>query len=494
DPIDPASSDASAADADSSTPGEDATDGETIISLGADAGENITVRGGETVGLSGSATGHSGSSPVSFAWRKLAGADVALNDPRSATPTFVAPEPMQVSQFLIWGLTVTVDEMSAVDTVEVEVLPLTESDAYGVHVEFMSGPEGTTAPGSYEVSWRFLDGTPRSNVYLSRDCCECQNINSAILTPDAGGIYATSVEIPNDRTVWYFVRYTRGGTEYTSRSIHVNTSSGNPAAPEPIVIWWHPWHFDLEILETVLASGVVTHVMIDGGDRCGAYYEEAVVHEAIAMCQANGVKTIWSLNLWNSFTELPTLDDTVDPSYYVAAMEEINAEANLIGADYSAMDCETYSGVPFDAVFEEALPQEHFDAMSAAIEQAARQVRVDFIYPAGTPFAPLYVNNTYRPLGRIRIAASTYYDAPYKICRLDYPFEVFGAFVKPFTERPDHAWNPYFLPYDIVSRRYYWSQASGASGAVNGLWLYSGVEEDEARISADMLYQYFSSP
>ncbi len=472
-------------------------DSPTDVSLVADAGLNQQVTAGALVQLDGSRSQYSANKSLTYAWRETTNLGVTLDNPTSATTTFTAPSPTLTngSVLITFELTVSADTLSSTDSVTIEVLPLvSNNESSHVEIEFLTGPKGDTTAGTYEVSWRFSSATQMTNVYLSRDCCECQNVDGSALTPDANGVYTASVDIPADRTVWYFVRYTHGGIEYTSRSVHINTAPGDPTASPPMVIWYHLWRFDLDILADVLASGVVTHVMIDGGDRLGAYNEEASVKEAITMCQAKGVYTIWSMNLWNHFNDLPSLADTVDPNAYIAAMQQINAEADALGADFSAMDCEAYLGVPFDKLFEDVLTQAHFDAMNTAITTAASQVQVDFVYPAGAPYAPLFVNNVYRPLGRKRIAESTYYDSPFKICRIDFPFDIFGAYIQPTTERPFKAENPFFLPQDVLSRRYYWSKADGALGNTNGIWLYTGTFEADARATAKLLLEFANTP
>lgn len=69
----------------------------------ASAGPAVTVASGTTVTLAGSATG---TAPLAFSWLQTAGPAVALSDPASATPSFVAPAVTQATA-LTFALTVT---------------------------------------------------------------------------------------------------------------------------------------------------------------------------------------------------------------------------------------------------------------------------------------------------------------------------------------------------------------------------------------------------
>ncbi len=106
------------------------------------------------------------------------------------------------------------------------------------------------------------------------------------------------------------------------------------------------------------------------------------------------------------------------------------------------MDCEAYSNTQLDKYLANELATDDFDAMGAAILQAAILGQVDYIFPSGSHGRPLHPNHLYGPLGHIRIAESTYWDVPHKNCRITYPFDVFGAFVRTTTERAAYGLAP----------------------------------------------------
>ena len=463
--------------------------------LFAHAGSDQVVSAGDEAILDGTATQFSGTGSLSVIWRQVAGPSVLLIGGDTLRPTFVAPPDVQATTTLTFELLVSSGSTNSTDRVSVIVRPATideEPPAYGADVEFLSGPSGPTLPGLHEVSWRFLVTGTVANVFLRLDCCRCGDTDSALLTPDSLGVYRTFVDIAADRPMWYYVRYTSGVTTHSSRSIYVNPPAGTPSAEPPAVIWFHHWGRDLQTLDDVLSAGVVTHVLIAGADRVGVPHTRPEILLAMSRCRAAGVKVIWSRNLWNVFEDLQTLADTFDPAFYVAAMVQTNEEAAQLGADFSALDCETYSGAPLDAYLDTNLPEENLAVMRLAISAAAQLVQVDFVYPSGAAFNPQRANNLYALMGRTRIAESTYYDMPHKICRIDYPYEVFGAFVRSTTQRTPAGDAPFFLPHDIVLRRYHWSQADGAPDGVNGLMLYPGIDPDDVARTARMLADFFA--
>ena len=480
---------------DSSLDVDGADDDGTVATLLADAGPDQTVLEGAEVRLNGG--GSTGSTPLAFSWRELSTSDVTLRSATSETAIFTAPAVEGTAVTLTFELSVTAGDVTARDLVNIQVFtdPGLDSDdaTFGAHVEFITEPSGDTPPGSAEVSWRFLDRPNATDVYLGQGCCRCRIQVGGMLNPDADGVYRAIVDVPSDTTIWYYVRYTVRGVEYSSRSVYVNPQPGDPSAATPMVIWFQLWNRDLDVLRDVLRSGVVTHVMISGGDRVGVDYNQPEIREALNLCRNASVQTIWSRHLWNNFVALQTLEDTTDEEFYVAALSQVNAEATLLGADFSAIDGEAYGGAAFDTFFDSPLPADHFAAMGEAIRRATERVQVDFVYPCGTPFIDNFVNNLYPPLGRIRIAESTYYDLPRKNCRIDHPYDVFGAFVRADTERLRAPDSPYFLPYDVVLRRYLWSQSDGATGTVNGLFLYPGSPEDSA-VTARLLARFFDRP
>jgi len=351
-------------------------------------------------------------------------------------------------------------------------------------VRFLAGPPLRATAGRYQVSFEFAPGINPSAVSLRRDCCLCQDTLSGALTPSGSGVYSTNVDVPNAQTVWYHVFFTHGGIQYMSQSKYVNAAPLQPAAPPAPVIWYHQCEFDANLLRGVLATGEITHVMIGGGDR-GVPAQDPNTLLAFQICRQNGVKTIWSRHIWNNFGDYQTIADTEDPNFYRQVVSQVRSEQTLLGADFSGLDGEPYTGSPLDHYLDVDLSPSAFAAVGAAIQMAAQTAQVDFMYPTGTHGRPMRVNNLYQPLGRTRIATSTYWDVPHKNCRITYPYDIFSANIQPTTLRPGAGTSPFFLPHDIIQRRYLWSAADGAENNVNGLFLYPGSQpEDNVEVTA----------
>jgi PKD repeat protein len=463
----------------------------------ADAGADKTVEAGALVMLDGTGSVVSPSQPASYLWQEVSGAGVVLGDPYSAASVFTAPDVSAGTLALVFELRVTAGSVSAVDTVAVYVVPSwppVDGSTYGRVIEFLSGPSGETGPGAAGVSWRFLDGRGVSDVYLRTDACLSEDIDTRILTPDARGVYAASIDVPVDQTIWYQVRYQRAGVAYSSRSVYVNPPPGIPDARPAPVIWYHRREVDSAVLQSILDLGVVTHVMVGGGDLVIEPYDVPEVQSLIETCREAGVQAIWSRHLWNNREELQTLADVFDPACYAAAIAQTLEEAAALGVELTALDVEAYNGSPVRDYLGESLPAEDVPALRAVIQMAAQVAQVDFIYPAGTQHREDSANEILSGLGEIRIAHSTYYDRPDKNCRITYPYEVFGAYIAPSTERPEYGEAPYFLPWDILARRYLWSQADGAPDGVNGLFLYPSSLSNTVSATASALVAHLSGP
>ncbi len=463
----------------------------------ANAGPDKTVAPGELVQLDGTGSTAGALEPASYSWSQMFGPAVILSDAESAAATFVAPQAGDEPVTLGFELRVSVAGVTDSDTVTVSVVqqpdePVGQSPP-GMTVVFLSGPDGVAEPGPADVSWTFVNDVGESDVFLRQDCCGCRDIDSAVLTADPNGVYRGTIDIPPDGTIWYSVLYTSQGVPYRSQSVYVNTARRPAPEDSPPVIWSHNRQHDPAILREVIRSGIATHVLIRGGDRVVQAFDDPGVMEAIAICRSAGLEVIWSRHLWNNFREFQTLEDVFDPAFYASAIAQVQAEGAALGADFTAMDCEAYRNAPLDDFLANILTPDDFEAMGAATTQAAGGGQVDFVMPSGFHGRPMHANNLYQPLGRNRIAQSTYWDMPHKNCRISYPYDVFGAFIRPRTERPEMGLVPYFLPYDIVQRRYLWSQEDGAPGMVNGLLFYTDGEAN-AWETAAMLAAFFDTP
>ena len=467
-----------------------------VAELQAYAGPDQTVAPGTVVQLDGSGSSAPATPPAQYLWSQVSGAAVFLTGAASSRASFVAPDLGPDGGALGFELRVSSGDAWDTDGVGVrisksEVITPTAPEVYGFRVVFLSGPEGVAEPGPAEVSWNFVDAPGVSDVFLRLDCCECSDTDSPVLTSDAQGVYRTWIDVPADTTAWYYVHYRLNGNEYLSQSVYMNPPAGDPlAAPAP-VIWYHSRVDDPAILREVIRSGVVTHIMISGRDRVSYEFDSPEVLEAIDIAREAGLKVIWSRWLWHAWEDFQDLEDTFDPDFYAAAVIQVQTEAAALGADYTAMDCECYGPSPLNDYLDAAIPEDNFIAMRAAVEQAAAEHQVDFVYPSGAFGGSTNPVHIYPLLGRIRVAEGTYYDIPQKLCWATAPFEILGAYVQPTTERHDNGHAPYYLPQDILRRRYLWSQRDGAAGVTNGLFLYPGLPDSVAWETATMLADAF---
>ena len=478
---------------------DDPPESEEPPDVAAHAGADQTVAGDLVVHLDGSGSTPAPGTGVSYSWAQLEGPAVTLSNPADVQPTFTSPS-STTAALLLFELTVTAHGLSDSDTVTVVVLEsggdVVSQAPPGVTVWFLTGPEGDTPTGPAEVSWQFVGRDAGvQDVRLIVDCCDCWEEAGAVLYPDDEGVYSATITVPPDETIWYSVFYTADGLDYRSQSVYVNVDdSGSSLEPAP-VIWYHARPQPLSVLDEVARTGVVTHVMIGGSDRVVFAYDDPMVLAQVARCQQLGMQVIWSRHLWNNYTDFETVDDTFDSAFYADVVATIQEEATVLGVPYTAVDCECYSGSPLFERLTNAVSREDFALMLAATEDAGELGRVDYSYPCGNHGNDLHPLGAFGPLSRYDISESTYYDQPHKNCRITYPYQVFGAFIQPTTERDDNADAPYFLPYDVVLREYLWQESRGATPGVNGLFLYAGSGPDDPTPgqSAAMLADYLDA-
>jgi hypothetical protein len=462
------------------------------------AGEDQTVDGGILVILDGS-----GSSPpdpeMTFRWRELSDSGVHISDAQRARATFTAPVVVGDPLVLEFELRVTLEDLVDTDTLLVTVLPEEEEqeeeedfpDPFGAPLDFLSGPDGHSPPGRYTVTWRFVDRVGVRNVRLRESCCyNCPGGFSSATLPDERGVYTSEVVVPVDgKASFYNVTYEADGVVYFGQSVYLNVPAGS-GAPTPRVIWYHQREIQPAYLGEVLATGVITHVLIGGGDRAADPPDDAQVREVIRVAGLHGVSLIWSRHLWNNWFDFPTMDDVFDPDFYAAAVAQIRQEAAGLGIPLTAIDCEVYSQNPLYNYFLQDLSDDAYQRMDTAIRQAATRGRVDYVLPSGSNGRPKLHLSLYHPIAVSRICTATYYDYPEKNCKIDHPYEVFGAYVNTTTERPDNPLRPYFLPHDLLRRRYLWSAADGAMGGVNGLFIYPGSYDEHVGGLAEMISRH----
>ncbi len=114
---------------DGDTSAEDTITVEVADTLGgagvlvADAGADQSVSAGDPVTLDGSGSSGSGQAALRYLWNQLAGPSVRLSRTDQPTVTFTAPDPGIRPQVLAFRLTVIEGEVSALDEVQITVMP-----------------------------------------------------------------------------------------------------------------------------------------------------------------------------------------------------------------------------------------------------------------------------------------------------------------------------------------------------------------------------------
>lgn len=458
----------------------------------AEAGPDQVVWAGEQVQLSASGSLIPPNSAPTYAWVETSGYGITLSQSEAMTASFVAPQNITEPLELTFQLLVRVGDLWNRDTVHITVQPLSRTPepvlSGGHPVRFLTGPKGASPPGRFNVTWRFVGLDRPTSVKLRRDCCSCQAILSGELTPDANDVFQTYVDVPADgSTIFYHVLFVMNGVAYMSQSIHVNTPRGEPDVPPAPVIWYHHWTHELSTLADVLASGVVTHVMIGAADRAALDFDSPFFLEAVDRCRQADVQIIWSRYLWNVHGDFGTFDDVFDAQYYIDAMRQTETEAAALGAQYTALDAEVYGESPMVPLMKEDFTVGELTTLQAAIDLASSVITVDFVYPAGMNGRPMSPINLYRGLAKWPIAESTYYDVPQTFCHINHPYDVVGVFVNPSTLHLSDGLAPYFEPLDVLERRFLWSAAHGAPLGVNGIFLYTDPDISRARAVARLL-------
>ncbi len=159
--------------------------------LVADAGVDQSVVSGQLVTLDGTASTSSAGEAITFAWVQSAGQPVALLDPDSPNPRFLAP-PVSAAATLVFELTVQAGGQSGVDSVAITVDPTDQSRIIALW-------SNATSFVNVDIEWFLAPDATRFNA-VSRTDSALSGAESAIiensvladglhwLTLDVGGI------------------------------------------------------------------------------------------------------------------------------------------------------------------------------------------------------------------------------------------------------------------------------------------------------------------
>jgi hypothetical protein len=239
-----------------------------------------------------------------------------------------------------------------------------------------------------------------------------------------------------------------------------------PPVEQPAVIWFHSVSSNsLESLKQALSSQLINHVLMLYMHRNDADWrtsEKALA--AIDMVKKSKAKLIWCRDLWPYYKiEGVQAEDLFDPNYYVTEVEQLRAEAEEIGADLVALDTEPYGDSPQKKYLKnkQAYTAGNFRTLTSTIETALKRLeKVDYILPAGST-ARTHPYNLLSQLGVNRISETTYYNRSDRVARIKYPFEIYGAYVRPYRRNAEHALLPFYLVMDVFEQSQIWSHKKG---------------------------------
>jgi len=232
------------------------------------------------------------------------------------------------------------------------------------------------------------------------------------------------------------------------------------------VIWFHSVSSNsLESLRQALSSQLINHVLMLYMHRNDADWrssEKALA--AIDLVKESKAKLIWCRDLW-PYYKLKDVqaEDLFDPNYYVTEVKQLRTEAEEMGADLVALDTEPYGDSPLKKYIKnkQAYTAGNFRTLTTTIESALKRLdKVDYVLPAGST-ARLHPYNLLSQLGVNRISETTYYNRSDRVARIKYPFEIYGAYVRPYRRNPEHTLLPFYLVTDVFEQSQIWAHKRG---------------------------------
>ena len=242
--------------------------------------------------------------------------------------------------------------------------------------------------------------------------------------------------------------------------------STRPPVAQPAVIWFHSVSSNsLESLRQALSSQLINHVLMLYMHRNDADWrssEKALA--AIDLVKESKAKLIWCRDLW-PYYKLKDVqaEDLFDPNYYVTEVKQLRTEAEEMGADLVALDTEPYGDSPLKKYIKnkQAYTAGNFRTLTTTIESALKRLdKVDYVLPAGST-ARLHPYNLLSQLGVNRISETTYYNRSDRVARIKYPFEIYGAYVRPYRRNPEHTLLPFYLVTDVFEQSQIWAHKRG---------------------------------
>jgi hypothetical protein len=286
-------------------------------------------------------------------------------------------------------------------------------------------------------------------------------------------------------------------TEGTAAAYHGTTIQPWDDPNRPLVIWYHNIHRDSPFaLRTALSSGVITSVMVKAvhrNDFARSTFaaQKYRIAEAVTIARVYQVGVIWSRPLWPLY-EMDgfSLDRIYDPNYYVSEIGSLRAEGRALGAIAVGLDTEPYANSPVNNVWRgnKTLTAEEEGRLVRIVEEVLRRTGpVDIVYPAGAiRQRGKHMATVLARLGRLRISGDTYYDVPDRIASINYPYEIFGAYINTTRINIERPHLPRFRPQDIFDKQDWWLSR-------RGVFLYP-MEHQAAAVAAELVRFAASHP
>jgi len=189
-----------------------------------------------------------------------------------------------------------------------------------------------------------------------------------------------------------------------------------------------------------------------------------LVYEAINIVKASGVKLIWSRPLWPLYgVEDSSAEDLFDPDYYIREIEVLRAEGQALGADFVALDAESYAHAPVNKYLRgrNRLSAKQREQLEAAIDKAVSAVgKVDFVYPGGSIYSR-HPANILGKLGRFRNSNLNYYKNEKRRRQMTYCYQIAGFHVNIIRENKKHPKLPYYFVSELFENSHLWSNKKG---------------------------------
>ena len=249
-------------------------------------------------------------------------------------------------------------------------------------------------------------------------------------------------------------------------------SGAAQAVDRPMIIWFHAFETDPELLRLAISGGIFSHVMFRGLHEFDRPEEVIFAHpnlkKVLTLCKDNGVEVIWLRFLYPGyrFRGITTFRSICDASYYAQRIRQVKKEGKRMGVSLVALDAEPYGQSPLKPLKMPKtykLTPEQYNALNNAVQTGVRAAgKVDFVLPAVSPYSRHLYNAT-PALGKLVISEHTYRDIPWKLKDKRRPFDVFGAYISIKKDNPTHpdGPGPFFTPREILARQDLWAQKKG---------------------------------